>query len=182
MQTLKTYLDHFAPANSIMAEKKWLIDGEYLMIVKNTIIACADAVVTIIGEVGIIYLAKRVVNPQPDLWFIGGRAQMSSDNMVHAIMQNVERETKLKFLPERFTYLCTNDYKFARSAQGDFPVRSLASLFNLAVTPTELQIMSANLTATEYETGFGLKAFNREQLVNSNVHPAILDAFDLIWS
>lgn len=180
--SVKCWLDPLEPSSTFHAESQWLSDDVYDEVVKKTVVTCADAIVTQFDSPGVVFLAKRVIKPQQGFWFLGGRVMFNSDSIAHALALTIKRETGLIFTSDRFTFLTVNDYKFVHAAQGDFPCRSVVLLHRLDVSKQEREAMSAGLVASEYEVGFGLQAFNRGGLVAHNVHPAILDAYDRIWS
>ena len=175
------YLDPLKPSATFQAESQWLSDEVYAEVVQKTVVTCADAVVTQRDLPGVVFLAKRVINPQQGLWVLGGRVMFNSDSIAHALALNIKRETGLVFSADRFKFLMANDYKFANAAQGNFPCRSLVLLHRLDVSKEERQAMSDHLIGSEYESGFGLQPFNRGDLVLNNVHPALVDAYDRIW-
>ena len=182
MKEIKTYTDPIDPIADVTTPDQWLSDEVYKEVVQKTVVTCSDAVVTCMNTPGCVYLAKRVAQPQKGLWYLGGRVQFNSATIADSIAINVKRETGMVFPSERFVFLTMNDYKFINSAQGNFPARSLSAVFVLELSKEELEQMSQSLLDTEYEPGFGLHPFNREQLVEADVHPAILDSFDLIWN
>jgi hypothetical protein len=145
-------------------------------------VACADTVVTLIDVPDTIYLARRVAYPMEGLWGLGGRINFNSANIQSAAADNVTRETGCEFPPERFEFVTVDHYLWSKYAQGDFPSKVLATLFRLDVSEDELVLLSKGLTASEYEPDFGLQPFTREQLIQANVHQAMLGAFDLIWT
>ncbi len=181
MEKIKTYLDPLNPQASLVIDDTWLDDDLYMKVVKKTVVSCVDAVVTVKDVPDTVYLIRRAVYPMKGLWILGGRIQFNSVNIQDAISSNVMRETKVRFSPERFKLLTVNNYFWINCAQGNFPSKILAPLFHLEVSKEELSKISSGLIASEYEQGFGLQPFTREYLIRENVHPAILDAFDLIW-
>lgn len=177
-----TYSDPSDPKNVCTTPEPWLSDEGYLEVVAKTVVTCVDAIVISSARPGVVYLAKRVAKPAAGIWFLGGRAQFNTVSMHVAIAENVERETGVRFDSDRFRLLTVNDYKFACAAQGDFPCRSLALLFVLEATEEEISNISNGLVASEYEREYGLRPFTRAELEQEHAHPALLDAWDMLWS
>lgn len=181
MNIIKTYDDPIRISEPLCIASQWLDENIYREVVKKTIVTCVDALITVSDQPGLVYLARRAVNPQQGLWYLGGRALFNSDSMPDALASNLKRETSMIFAPSRFKLIAVNDLKFINAAQGDFPCRSLSLLYRLDVTEIECRQISSQLLSSEYESGFGLEPFDRSALVRLNVHPSIIDAFDSVW-
>jgi len=177
---IRTYLDPAAPNADFRISKQWIDDRTYATMVEKSVICCADAIITLRGDIGAVYLAQRCVYPMKGFWCLGGRVFFNDPTDEHTIARAVEKETGVQFERDRFRYLCVNDYVWACTAQGEFPGRNRASLYQLDVYRDELDQMSAGLSSTEYDTRFGLQRFDMQRMQEEAVHPAMLHALSMI--
>ena len=78
----------------------FLPDKEYGLALDALVKGCADVLITSgAGPSLRILLGKRRVEPQPDWWFVGGRAR-PGDTTQGAAARNVKRELGLTVAPE----------------------------------------------------------------------------------
>lgn len=137
---------------------------------------------TVVNDVQAVYLAQRSAYPMKGIWCFGGRMFFNDDTPEDSVSRCVETETSVRLRVERFECIATNLYSWHRTAQGNFPGKNFAPLYKAEVTTEELDQMRRGLRSSEYDKGFGIQRFCRERLIDENVHPAMVDAFDLIWS
>jgi hypothetical protein len=142
---------------------------------------CVD-VLFINKERKVIYLAKRAVDPLPDWWFIGGRLN-AGEKGGDGIVRKMKWETSLEVAPERFQFLVTNRYIFTKRKQEpkDAGVDTLAYTYVLELTDEEREVVVRSLDPKEYEVSLGLREFDRAAIIAENLHPAVLDAYDLAF-
>lgn len=173
----------------IVLSRKFFDDDVYEMIVRGMPISCVDVVFLRGDDRGEIVsdeflLGKRITQPMKGVWVIGGRIQFDDPALEDAMARNVERETGLKIRTSRFLPVATHLYTWAVVAQGNFPGRSFTSTFQCTLTPSEVISASAALEKTEYDSGFGLQAFDHEglrDLVEHGGHPMLLDLHHQIF-
>jgi len=177
---IRAYLDPELPVE-VKVRDEWVSDQTYKEVVQKTVISCTDAIVTVIGDYGAVYLTKRSVYPMKGLWCLGGRIFFNDKTLEESVARCIALETSLQFSQNRFRFICTHLYSWNKTNQGDFPGRNLAPLYVLEVSKEELVLMSGGLKQTEYDIEFGFQRFSRERLIDERVHPAMLDAFDDIF-
>lgn len=176
-----TYPDPLAAGVETRIRDQWISDPTYAEMVQKMPIPCTDAIITLRGDDGAVYLGKRCVYPMMGIWCLGGRIFFNDQTMEESVARCVQIETGCRFEESRFRYLCTNLYSWIKTAQGDFPGKNLAPLFLLEVEQDELAAMSRGLKPAEYDPAFGLQRFNRTRLIDEQVHPAMINAFDQLF-
>ncbi|MBI2436672.1 MAG: NUDIX domain-containing protein [Candidatus Magasanikbacteria bacterium] len=156
-------------------------DEIYSAAIDNMIIVCTDTV--IIDRQGqTFYLAKRSVRPMAGLWWIGGRRN-KGETPLEGMRRNFKREAGLGLPQERFSFVAMTEYLWQDRAQEPTEKGShnLAHTFATELSPEELKIARKQLETREYDPLFGLQEFDRARLVEEDVHPVILDVYDLIF-
>ncbi len=94
--------------------KGGFVDDEiYASALDHLVLACVDAVVLFEGRV---LIGKRVVEPQPDWWIIGGRMR-KGDLYQEAAVRNMKRELQVEFAPDRFNFLNAYNLLWDKRAQ-----------------------------------------------------------------
>ena len=156
--------DEFAAANP------WIDDQLYTEIIRKLPIACSDAVLTLQGDRA-CYLANRVVWPGRGIWCLGGRIWSTCKSPTDSVARCVLAETGVPIDPRRFSYVLVTSYSWAHTAQGEFPGKTLAIIFQLEISTQELHLMSSGLSASEYEVSFGLQRFDRKRLLAEQSSP-----------
>ena len=159
-----------------------LSDEEYGRGLQCFVPVCTDIAI-IDRKTQTIYLAKRKTKPMPDWWWIGGRME-PHETKEEAAVRSFERETGLKLPQNRFQLATIFDYRYKDRAQTpqEIGCHTLGYTFVVELEPAELAFASSHLERHEYEPSAGLSPFNREQLIEKNVFPAILDLFDHVFS
>ena len=84
---------------------------------------CSDILV-VSSDGSKLYLGRRKVEPQPDWWFIGGRARPGDETRV-AAARNVKRELGLDLAPSRFEVLANYSFVWRMRAQPPCEVRGM---------------------------------------------------------
>lgn len=157
-------------------------EATYTAVVDNTIIVCTDAVI-INRRRCTFLLAKRAVRPMKGLWWIGGRRQ-KGELPIEAMCRNFRRETGLDLPRDRFSFVTVTEYLWQDREQvpQEKGSHNIAHQFMVELTGDEFIIAQGHLDKKEYEIGHGLKEFDWDQLVDAEVHPMILDLYDMIFS
>jgi hypothetical protein len=165
---------------NIQGKNPWIPNETYETILQSMVIPCVDIVLHT-AEPGTIYLAKRIVLPMSSYWCLGGRIFFSDASMEEAATRAMNRESGLTFSPDRFKFLCNNLYSWGAIAQGPFTGRNLGVTFSCEATVEEIEQISAGLNETEFDKEFGLQRFDRQMLIDLNVHQAMIDIFDQLF-
>lgn len=161
----------------------FMSDAEYLSVLDNTIIMCADTVI-VNRDRRTFYLAQRVAKPMhgSGIWWIGGRRH-KGEMPLEGMIRNFLRETGLDLAPERFEFVFHGEYIFSERKQ---EVRSKGShtafhQWVVELSTEELSVVRAGLDSKEYSPTFGLKEFDRKALVEAEVHPVVIEVYDLVF-
>lgn len=160
--------------------KVFLSDEEYSKALSALILVCVD-VLFYNSANKTVFLARRKAKPMDGLWLIGGRRWVG-ETPTDAIVRKCKSEVGLTLSPERFHYLTTVEYIWKERQQEpqDIGTHGIAYTFGIELSPEELESAAKKLDPNEYETGFGLKEFTRDELVSNNTHPALLYFYDII--
>jgi len=86
----------------------FLEDAEYSRALDTFVKGCADVILRDATTKEILIM-KRIVHPQPDWWFLGGRMR-AGETPQQAAAKNVKRETGLTIDPSRFRGVCYASY------------------------------------------------------------------------
>mmetsp|Transcript_7859 Transcript_7859/g.21426 ORF Transcript_7859/g.21426 Transcript_7859/m.21426 type:complete len:233 (+) Transcript_7859:53-751(+) len=133
---MQTSCPHIISGN-FTSHRKFLDDVAYGEALDSIVKGCSDLLV-VSADGKSVLLGKRLVHPQPDWWFIGGR-MMPGDTPGSSCTRIVRRELGLELDPTRFTYVC--------SASLAWDMREQAPRTN---GTTDVQIvLSLRLTADE---------------------------------
>lgn len=91
-------------------------------------------------QTGELLTARRIVHPQPDWWFLGGRMR-AGETPAQAARKNVKRETGLDLEQERLTCVCTASllWQMRKQVPADNGTADIQIVFTAKVTPEERQ-------------------------------------------
>jgi ADP-ribose pyrophosphatase YjhB (NUDIX family) len=178
MDQVRSYSEKNA---SIQGKNPWIPEGTYETIAKSMIIPCVDIIFHTKSDRA-IYLAKRVVLPMNSYWCLGGRIFFDDCTLEEAAARSITRESELNINSKRFKFVCNHLYSWEAIAQGYFTGRNLAVIFSCEVTVDEIDKISKTLNETEFDKEFGLQRFDRQRLLDMNVHQAMIDVFDQLFS
>ncbi|KAI8471757.1 MAG: hypothetical protein J3K34DRAFT_520281 [Monoraphidium minutum] len=147
----------------------FLGDEEYGRALDALVKACADVLMRD-TETGEILIMRRIVHPQPDWWFVGGRMK-AGDTPLAAAAKNVKRETGLELPPERFTPLCTMSMLWQKRKQepADNGTADISVVFLVGVTPQERAALA--MDGAEYDASAWLPP--RDVTGGDGYHPAL---------
>ncbi|MFH0806307.1 MAG: NUDIX domain-containing protein [Candidatus Brennerbacteria bacterium] len=173
---------YFVEDPSHTMERVYLSTGVYAEAMRAFIVACADVVIVDRAR-KTFWLTQRRHRPMMGIWWIGGRRYTGEDAVTSA-RRAFARETKMELPPERFHFLTIYEYhwKDREEQPQNAGSHTLAYLFTVELSEGERAQISRSLDAEEYTEGSGLTEFTREDMVAKNIHPAILDAYDRIFS
>lgn len=158
----------------------WIPQEDYEKILRTMIVPCVDIILHTEDERA-IYLAKRVVLPMNSYWCLGGRMMFADASFEEAAARALKRESGLMINPSRFKFICNHLYAWEAIAQGNFTGRNIAIVFSLKVSLKELNQIKKSLNRDEFDTRFGLQKFDRQRLLDLNVHKAMVDIFDQMF-
>lgn len=159
----------------------FMSDAAYKKVLDNTIFVCTDVVI-VNTEKRVVYLAKRIVNPMRGIFWIGGRRK-KGETPLEGIQHNFERETGLDLPADRFKFVTIVEYiwQIREQKPQENGSQNVAHQFMIELTDEELDIVSQNLSTSEYDSEYGLQEFNRDRLKKEEIHPVIMDVFNKIF-
>lgn len=142
---------------------------------------CTD-IVPVDPKNRLIYLASRKSRPMTGLWWIGGRMR-PGEVLEDAAVRNFKRETQVELTKDRLQLVGIFSYIWKDRSQEPCTMGCHMCGFTYIVElhSNELFAASRSLEKDEYETGFGLRAYSREHLIQENVYPTILDLYDTVF-
>ena len=151
--------------------KVFLPDREYGLALDALVKACSDVLI-VSADGARLLLGKRLVEPQPDWWFIGGRAR-PGDSTRSAAARNVKRELGLDLSPERFEAVATYSmvWQFRAQAPVDHGTADISTVHALRLTAKEES--KVVLDPKEYETS---AYFTFEEVLAGEFHPCLKQA------
>merc|ERR1711865_455365 len=120
-------------------QKIFLPDREYGLALDALVKACSDILV-LSADGERVLLGKRKVEPQPDWWFIGGRAK-PGDTTRAAASRNVKRELGLDLAATRYSVIATYSYvwQFRQQAPAGNGTADIGTVHRLQLTSEEEQ-------------------------------------------
>ncbi|KAL3677684.1 hypothetical protein R1sor_020640 [Riccia sorocarpa] len=127
-----------------------------------------------------VLLGKRIVEPQPDWWFMGGRMK-TGETPEESMARLVKREQQLVVEPSRFRVLGYHSYHWARRQQP--PIENgtcdLSIVFTLTLEPGEAERI--HMDDKEYSD---FRWFTLEEILDSQAdfHPALKQSARDIYS
>jgi len=158
----------------------FLPDREYGLALDALVKACSD--ILIISPDGLCcLLGKRRVQPQPDWWFIGGRARPGETTRA-AAARNMQRELGLQVEQDRLKVFANYSFVWQYRSQppADHGTADISTIHVLRLT--ELEVASVKLDPKEYEA---FEFLPMTDIINGGdrYHPAlqraVLDLF--VW-
>ena len=161
----------------------WLTDKEIERAGRKYPKVCADVVIVSRTGEGLIYLAKRCIQPMPDWWVIGGGVNFG-EPLQEAAARHFKADTGLDLPLERFKLMyggVPNRYLWDRRHQKPQDVGEDALAFTFSVVLTREERESIVLSPAEYNTSAGLRSFTRKELYEYEVHQAVIDLYDELF-
>ncbi|CAE8651066.1 unnamed protein product, partial [Polarella glacialis] len=151
----------------------FLEDREYGRALDSLVKAVSDILVTSSDE-SRVFLGRRKVEPQPDWWYIGGRAK-PGETTQEAAARNVRRELGLELPARRFEVLANYSFVWHMRAQepADHGTADISTVHRLTLLPEEEA--AVKLDEQEYEDA---RWFACEEVLAGEFHPALKQA---IW-
>lgn len=159
----------------------YLSDPTYAAAMRALVIVCVN-VLLISQARPTIYLAKRIIEPMPGWWMVGGRVYAGRDFQEEARLY-LRRDTGLEVAAERLELVSIHRYFWAKRQQEpqDAGSDKLAFIYRIELSEEEIASASSHLRAEEYELALGLQEFDRPRLEKERVHQAIVDLYNQIF-
>eukprot|EP00850_Spirogloea_muscicola_P015539 SM000120S25688 [mRNA] locus=s120:147613:149373:+ [translate_table: standard] len=148
----------------------FLGDREYGLALDCLTKACTDLLVCDgDGDACKVLLGKRVVEPQPSWWYMGGRMK-PGEAPEQSISRLVLRELQLDVAPGRFRPLGTHSYAWERRQQApqENGTCDITAVFTLVLEGDEA--FRIRMDDKEYSQ-FGW--FNLKEMIEGDFHPAL---------
>ncbi|KAF5833277.1 hypothetical protein DUNSADRAFT_10477 [Dunaliella salina] len=146
-------------------------DEEYGRALDTFVKGCADVILRD-GATKEVLILKRIVHPQPDWWFMGGRMR-AGETPQQAAAKNVKRETGMDIAPDRFRAVCAASYLWSmrKQAPSDNGTADIVVVQSAEITGPERDIASKDWDTEEYE---GAMWVQPQALVDdAQYHPAL---------
>ena len=161
---------HFVTGNFI-PQRVFLPDKEYGLALDALVKACSDVLV-LSSDGDKILLGKRKVEPQPDWWFIGGRAK-PGDTTRDAASRNVKRELGLDLSVDRFCVIATYSmvWRWRAQAPAENGTADISTVHTLQLTAEEQA--QVKLDMNEYANSAYVSF---EDILSGNYHPCLKQA------
>jgi len=157
---------HFVTGD-FTSHKSFLPDEEYARGLDNFVKGCSDVLIT--NSKGQIFVGKRVVHPQPDWWYVGGR-MMPGESPPRSCSRLLKRELALDIAPERFTAITYNSLAWDMREQAPKNNGTCDVNIVLTVELTDAEISTIVLDPKEYAES---KWVDEDELIRGNYHPAL---------
>lgn len=165
-------LAHFE-TGSYVRNSTYLSDGDYGRALDCLVKGCADVLLQD-STTGQVLIVKRIVQPQPDWWFVGGRIK-AGETPVEAIIRNIKRETGLHLDASKIRYLCSSSFLWdqRQQAPNNNGTADVAICFTADVGPQERACI--RLDMREYSESCWVEV--DDVVTNDTYHPALRRAF-----
>lgn len=149
----------------------FLEDAEYGRALDALVKAVSDVLVTS-ADANRVYLGLRKVEPQPDWWYIGGRAK-PGESPQQAAARNVRRELGLELPASRFKVIANYSFVWAlrQQAPSDHGTADISTVHRLTLLPGEEA--QVKLDDKEYR---GARWFDCDEVLSGEFHPALKQA------
>ncbi|KAG0611431.1 hypothetical protein M758_7G140700 [Ceratodon purpureus] len=161
---------HFV-TGSFTPQNVFLGDKEYGLALDCLVKACTDLLLLDSDQPDCkVLLGKRIVEPQPDWWFVGGRMK-PGERPEQSIARLVKRELHLLVEPSRFKPLGTHSYAWARRQQApmDNGTCDISVVLTLVLLPGEAERI--HMDEKEYAE---FRWFSISEIIaGENFHPAL---------
>mmetsp|Transcript_168385 Transcript_168385/g.540981 ORF Transcript_168385/g.540981 Transcript_168385/m.540981 type:complete len:252 (+) Transcript_168385:42-797(+) len=150
---------------------KFLEDAEYGRALDALVKAVSDVLV-VSPDDSQVFLGRRKVEPQPDWWYIGGRAK-PGETPEQAAVRNIRRELGLELPIERFEVIANYSFVWHTRAQApvDNGTADISTVHSLVLRPEEVGVVK--LDEKEY---LDAKWFAAEEVLSGEFHPALKQA------
>jgi ADP-ribose pyrophosphatase YjhB (NUDIX family) len=170
---------HFVTGN-FTPQNVYLGDKEYGMALDCLVKACTDLLILDSDDHSDckLLLGKRIVEPQPDWWYVGGRMK-PGETPEQSISRLVKRELHLLVEPSRFQQLGTHSYVWARRQQPpmDNGTCDISVVLTLVLLPGEADCIYMDEKEYSEFRWFSVS----EVIADASFHPALRASARDIW-
>ena len=110
-------MHHFVTSSDggFVSHKKFLSDEAYADALDSIVKGCSDVLIMDSSRTKVL-LGKRLVHPQPDFWFMGGR-MLPGETPSLSISRILKRELGLAITPERLSFVSASSLAWDRREQ-----------------------------------------------------------------
>lgn len=150
------------------SHRKFLADKEYGEALDCLVKACSDLLLQS-PDGQRIFIGKRLVHPQPDWWFVGGRI-FPGETPVQSCCRLLRRELSLEIEPSRFQTVCAQSLVWGMRQQPPMEHGTTDSQVVLSLRLTEAEVEKVVLDPKEYETSMWITP---DELLAGHFHPAL---------
>lgn len=150
------------------SHRKFLADKEYGEALDTLVKACSDLLLQSPDGTK-VFIGKRLVHPQPDWWFVGGRI-FPGETPVQSCCRLLKRELSLEIEPARFETVCCQSLAWGMRQQAPMTNGTTDSQVVLSLRLTEAEVEKVVLDPKEYETSMWITP---EELLEGHYHPAL---------
>ena len=150
------------------SHRKFLADKEYGEALDTLVKACSDLLLQSPDGTK-VFIGKRLVHPQPDWWFVGGRI-FPGETPVQSCCRLLKRELSLEIEPTRFETVCCQSLAWGMRQQAPMTNGTTDSQVVLSLRLSEAEVEKVVLDPKEYETSMWITP---DELLAGHYHPAL---------
>jgi 8-oxo-dGTP pyrophosphatase MutT (NUDIX family) len=150
------------------SHRKFLADKEYGEALDTLVKACSDMLL-ISPDGNKIFLGKRLVQPQPDWWFVGGRV-FPGETPAQSCCRLLRRELSLEIDPMRLNPVCCQSLCWGMREQLPKENGTCDSQVVLSLQLTEAEVEKVVLDPKEYESSQWIEP---KAVITGDFHPAL---------
>ena len=150
------------------SHRKFLADKEYGEALDTLVKACSDMLL-LSPDGNKIFLGKRLVQPQPDWWFVGGRI-FTGETPARSCCRLLKRELGLEIDPARMQPGCAQSLAWGMREQLPKENGTTDSQFVFSLQLTEAEREKVVLDPNEYDDSQWLPY---AAIIDGDFHPAL---------
>lgn len=150
------------------SHRKFLADKEYGEALDTLVKACSDMLL-LSPDGKRIFLGKRLVHPQPDWWFVGGRI-FPGETPARSCCRLLKRELGLEIDPSRLQPVCCQSLAWGMREQLPKEHGTTDAQYVLSLQLSDAEVDKVVLDPKEYETSQWLEP---ESILAGHFHPAL---------
>ena len=150
------------------SHRKFLADKEYGEALDTLVKACSDMLL-LSPDGNKIFLGKRLVQPQPDWWFVGGRI-FPGETPARSCCRLLKRDLGLAIDPARMQPVCAQSLAWGMREQLPKENGTTDSQVVLSLQLTEAEVEKVVLDPKEYESSQWLEP---QAILDGDFHPAL---------
>lgn len=167
---MQTTVPHFVTGD-FTSHRKFLADKEYGDALDSIVKGCTDMLI-VSADGAKLLLGKRLVHPQPDWWFVGGR-MMPGDTPKSSCARLLRRELGLEVQPERLSFVCSASLAWAMREQAPQTNGTTDVQLVLSMQATQEEMAAIKLDEKEYSDSQWIAP---QDVLAGDYHPALKHA------